>query len=121
MTDVWPSIQIIFEHQELITRCRSVIEKDKEDLKTKPVEALDMITVINSKSREKLEHINIIDRTTTILEIKKALQKKNFLNQLETKCQTLDIAIHRFHSKFNVLNQKGLPILVAPSDKLVIL
>ncbi len=29
MVDVWPSIQITFEQQELITRCRAVIEEQK--------------------------------------------------------------------------------------------
>lgn len=31
----------------------------------------------------------------------------------------MDIVVQRFHSKFNVLNQKGLPGLVAPNEKLV--
>ena len=66
-----------------------------------------------------MEEINIPERTTTILEIKKVLQKKNLINQLETKCQTLEIVVQRFHSKFNVLNQKRLPGLVALNDKLI--
>jgi len=47
------------------------------------------------------------------------LQKKILINQLETKCQTLDIVFQRFHSKFNILNQKGLQGLVALNDKLI--
>ena len=78
-----------------------------------------MIKVLNSKSRAELEQIKISDRTTTIMEIKKVLQKKNLLNQLETKCQTLDISIQRFHTKFNLLNWSGFPGLVAPNDKLI--
>lgn len=41
------------------------------------------------------------------------------INQLETKSQTLNIAIQRFHLKFNILNQKGLPGLVFLNDKLI--
>lgn len=88
-------------------------------MKTKLAKATYMIKVINSKSREKLEEINICDRTTTILEIKKVLQKTNLINQLETKCQTLDIFVKIFHSKFNVLNQKGFPGLVGLNDNLI--
>jgi len=51
MTDVWSSIQIIFEQQELITRCRAVIEEHKEALKNKLEEATYMIKVLNSKTR----------------------------------------------------------------------
>ena len=104
MTEVWPSIQIIFEQEELINRCKIVIEQKKATLKNKPAEKKYMIKVLNSKSRAKLEQINISDITTTILEIKKVLQKNNLLNQLETKCQTLDIVVQRFHTKFNLLN-----------------
>ena len=66
-----------------------------------------------------MEQINITDITTTILEIKKVLHKKNFLNQLETKCQTLDIVVQRSHTKFNLLNQRGFPRLVAPNENLI--
>lgn len=72
-------------------------------------EVIDMIKALNSKSREELEGINIPKKIATILEIKKVLQKRSLIKQLETKCQTLDVVVQRFHSKFNVVNQKGLP------------
>ena len=43
----------------------------------------------------------------------------NLINQLENKCQTLDIYVKRFHSKFNVLNQKWFPGLVGLNDKMI--
>jgi len=49
------------------------IEIRKEALDTKPKEATSMIKVLNSKSKEELQEINITDRTGTILEIKKVL------------------------------------------------
>lgn len=119
MTDVWPSIQIIFELKELFTRCREMIEEHKATLKTKPIEAIDMIKVLNSKKREELEEISIYDITATILEIKEVLQKKNLINHLESKCQTLDTIVKIFHLKFNILNPKGLPGLVGLNDKLI--
>ena len=33
MTKVWPSIQIIFEQEELINRCKIVIKQEKGELK----------------------------------------------------------------------------------------
>lgn len=62
-------------------------------MKTKPSKATDVIKVLNSKNKEEIEDINISKRTTTILEIKKVLQKRNLIIQLETKCQTLDIFV----------------------------
>ena len=47
MTEVWPSIQIIFEQQELITKWKVAIEEQKEHLKKNPSEAADMIKVLN--------------------------------------------------------------------------
>lgn len=73
-----------------------MIEEHKVAMKTKAVEATYMIKVLNSKSREELEEIKISDITTTISEIKKVLQKRNLINQLESKCQTLDISVKDF-------------------------
>lgn len=74
-----------------------------------------MVKVFISKTRAKLEQIHILD---IILEIKKVLQKKNLMTQLETKCQALKTIVQRFHFKFNLLNQRGLPIFLAPNDRL---
>ena len=80
ITEVWPSIKIIFEQQELITKCMTKIEVHKTTLKTKPSEATYIIKVLNSNNREHLEEINISEKTTTIFENKKVLQKKNLIN-----------------------------------------
>lgn len=60
---VWPSVQIIFEHEELITRCQRAIDEVKEALKQKPEEATNMIKVLNSKTRVELEEIQIAEGT----------------------------------------------------------
>ena len=77
-----------------------------------------MIKVLISKNKEELEEINILEITSTILEFKKVLQKRNLINQLQTKCEDLDIVFQRFHTKFNVLNHKGLPGLIDLDEKL---
>jgi len=38
---------------------------------------------------------------------------------LETKSQALENVVQRFHTKFNLINQRGLPRLVAPNDRLI--
>ena len=83
---------------------------------TKPKEASRMIRVLNSKTRQQLQEMNIPDKTTTILEIKKVLVKKNLLNHLITKCEALNTIVRRFHSKFSMLHKKGLPEIVSSND-----
>ena len=69
MTEVCPSIQIIFEQQELITKCKAAIEEQKENLKKKPSEVIDMIKVFNSKNKEELESESLM--VGTLAEVKK--------------------------------------------------
>ena len=66
ITEVWPSIQIIFEQEELKNRCQVAIDELKKLLKDKSSEATDMIRVLNSKTRVELEKIQILDKTKTI-------------------------------------------------------
>lgn len=41
------------------------------------------------------------------------------MTQLEAKSQALENFVQVFHTKFNLPNQRGLPGLVAPNDKLI--
>jgi hypothetical protein len=50
MTEIWPSIQIIFEQHELIQKARGTIEIIKEELGENPIEASDLIRFLNSKN-----------------------------------------------------------------------
>lgn len=90
------------------------IQKVKEDLGEKPDEAFKIIKFLNSKNKYELEKLGIVDRTKTILEVKKVISKINLMVQLEEKCQNMKLAVNRFFDKFEVLRQKGLPnILVS--------
>lgn len=51
------------------------IQKNKEELGGKPEEAIKLINFLNSRNMHHLEHLNIEDRSGTILEIKKLLTK----------------------------------------------
>jgi hypothetical protein len=121
MSEIWPSIQIIFEQHELVQKARGEIEIIKEELGERPTEATELIRFLNSKNKQELEELEIEDRTETILEIKKVLTKKGLMLQLEEKSQVMDIGVQRFFSKFEVLHKKGLPGLLVLNDKLITL
>ena len=59
------------------------IQRTKYELTDKPTQALKLITFLNSKNREELEELKVLDRTETILQIKNVITKKNLMNNLE--------------------------------------
>jgi hypothetical protein len=121
MVEIWPFIKIIFEQHELVQKAREAIKKIKENLGEKPIEATELIKFLNSKNKQDLEELEIEDRTQTVLEVKKVLTKKGLILQLEEKAQSMDIGVHIFFSKIEVLHKKGLPGLVVINDKLITL
>jgi hypothetical protein len=68
-----------------------------------------------------LEALEIEDRTEKIIDVKKVLNKKGLMMQLEEKAQTIDIGVQRFFSKVDSLHKKGLPSLLLINDKLITL
>ena len=85
----------------------------------KPGEAIALIRILKSKTREELEEYEIEDRTKTILEVRRVLTKINLMCQGDNKCHNLEGDIKKFHKKFNKLHQKGLLGLNGMGDKLV--
>ena len=67
VSDIWSSIQVIYEQKDLVKSAREAIQKIKEELGKKPKKALEIIKFLNSKNRQELEEIGINDRTETIL------------------------------------------------------
>lgn len=98
---------------------KEVIEEVKESLGQKPDEATALIRILNSNTKEELEEFEIVDRTETILEVRRVLTKMNLMIQLENKCNKLEAKIQKFHRKFNVLHQKGFLGLKGIGDKFV--
>lgn len=47
------------------------------------------------------------------------MTKINLMLQLENKCQNLEIQIKKFHRKFSILQQKGLPSLRHSNGQLI--
>jgi len=74
---------------------------------------------LNSKDSYELEELGINDRTTTILEVKKIITKKNLILQLEEKCNNVNVIVQRFSSRLEPLISKGLPSKLVINDKLM--
>ena len=74
---------------------------------------------MNSKNREELAEFKIPDRTEAILEIKKVLTKRNIMNNLEEKCDNMNISISKFKTKYDLLLEAGLPDIHALNEKLM--
>ena len=79
------------------------IQKTKDELTDKPAQALKLITFLNSKNREELEELQVLDRTETILQFKKAITKKSLMRNIEEKCEAMNLAITRFMVKYKKL------------------
>ena len=89
INDIWSSIQIIFEQIDLVKLALEEVRKTREELGRKPEEAIRLINFLNSKNRQQLEQLDIEDRTTAILKIKKVLTKRNLMQGLEHKCLSM--------------------------------
>ena len=57
ITEIWPSIQIIFQQEELIHKSKEVVKEIKTYLGQKPGEATPIIKILNSKTKEELEEL----------------------------------------------------------------
>ena len=77
--DVWPSIQIMYEKNDLIKLALEEILKAREELGNMPEEANELIHFFNTKNIYQLEEIGIQDRTGTILEIKRVFTKRTLM------------------------------------------
>jgi len=95
------------------------IQKTKEELGDKPEEANKLIDFLNSRNKYQLDALEIEDRTTTILEIKKVLTKRNLMLNLEKRCQSIQIDIDDFTLKYGILREKSLPSPLVINDKLM--
>ena len=109
INDIWPSIQVIFEQTELVKMAIEAIHKTMEELGNKTEEANQLITFSNNKNRYQLDELEIDDRTTPIIEIKKVLTERNLMLNLEKRCQSIHADNDIFMKKYGILREKGLP------------
>jgi hypothetical protein len=121
MTEIWPLIQILFEKHELVQRAREAINKIRGELGEKRIEATKIMKFLNSKTKEELEELEIMDRIGTILEVKKVLTNNGLMLHLEEKARTMDIGVQGFFRKVESVHKKGIPGLLVINDKLITL
>jgi len=111
LSNVWPSIQTIYEQVDLVNVAHGEIQKERALLGQMPDQANRLIHFLNYRNREQLEQLGIPNRTSTILEIKKFLNKRTLLQNLEKRCQDMQVEINSFMERFTVFQNKGLPSL----------
>lgn len=71
VNDIWPSIQEIFQHNDLVKEAGEAIQCLRDELGNMPEEASRIIQFLYSKNKYELQDLGITDRTGTILEINK--------------------------------------------------
>lgn len=119
VNDIWPSIQVIFEKNDLVKEASEEIQRVRAKLGNMLEEASRIIQFLNSKNKYKLQELGIANRTGTILEVKKIITKRNLMTQLEDRFQTMELEIARFMVKIDALRQKGLPNPLVINDRLM--
>jgi hypothetical protein len=87
----------------------------------RPTEEKEIVRLLNHKTREEIEALEIEDRKETILEVKKFLTKRGLMLQLEERAQAMDIGVQNNFIKMDSLHKKGLPGLFMINDKLITL
>jgi len=63
----------------LLKKAHEAIETISKEIEDMPEVATEVIKFLNSKDSYELEELGINDRTTTILEVKKIITKKNLI------------------------------------------
>ena len=81
--DVWSSIQIMYEQNDLVKLAIEEVQSTREELGNRPEEANQLIQFLNTQTRHQLEELGIQDRTRTILEIERVFTKRTRTQNLE--------------------------------------
>lgn len=85
----------------------------------RPEEAKNIIELMNSKTREELEDLNIPNITAIVIEVKRILTNKKLVIQLENKRKDLELQLKRLNKNFTLLQEKGLPTLRTSNGQLI--
>ena len=114
--NVWRSIQVIYEQIDPVRVAQVEIQKERALLGQMPEQANQLIHFLNTKTSEELEALEIKHRIGTILEIKRVLIMRNLMQNLERRCQDMQVEIDSFTEKFTVLHKKCFPIPLGSND-----
>lgn len=95
------------------------IQKTRALLGQMPKQENRLIHFLNTKTNEDLEALRITNRIGTILEIKRVLTKRTLMQNLERRCQDMQVEINSFIERFTILHKKGLPSPLGSNDRLM--
>lgn len=119
LSDVWRSIQTIHEQIDMIRVAQVEIQKTRALLGQMPEQANRVIHFLNTKTSEELESLDTRDRIGTILDIKRVLTMRSLMQNLDRRCQDMQVEIDSFTKNFTVLHQKGFPSPLGSNDCLI--
>ena len=85
LSNMWRSIEIIYEQIDLIVQAQIEIQKARTLLGHMPEQANKLIQFLNTHTSEELASLEIRDRTGTIQTVKRVMTMKNFIQNLERK------------------------------------
>ena len=103
ITDLWSTVQIIFEKEELVQNVKVAFEKTKIEIENRVIKSNRIIKMWNSKTQEEFEELEIQDKTCTIMEVKRVLTNKNLMVKLENKFKEIELQVKRFNWKITLL------------------
>ena len=96
ITGMWKSIQIIHEQIDLVAASQEEMKKARDALGNMPEQANKIVYFMNTHTKEDLAKLDIKDKTSTILIIKRVLTMRNFIQNLERKCEEMQMEINAF-------------------------
>jgi len=116
---MWKPIQIIREQIDMVAAAQEEIQRARDSLGNMLEQANRLIHLLNTHTKEDLAKLDIRDRTSTILIIKRVLTMRNFIQNIERKFQEMQMEINAFTQKFTALEEKGLPSLLTDDHRLM--
>jgi len=105
LSNMWRSIQVIYEQIDLIAAAQVEIQKTRTLLGQMPEQDNRLIHFLNTKTSEELEALQIRNRIGTILHIKKVLTMRVLMQNLERRRQDMQVEIDSFTKRFTVLHK----------------
>jgi len=119
ISNIWRSIQIIYEQIDLIAVAQVEIQRARNLLGHKPEQTNRLVHFLNNKTKEELEALDIRDMIGTIITIKRVLTMRTLMKNLERKSQDMQVEVDSFMKKYTVLQERGLPSLVGNNECLL--
>ena len=83
------------------------IQRARASLGNMPKQANRLIHFLNTHTREQLAALEIVDRTCTILIVKKVLSMRNFIQNLERKCLHREVYSLAAEGSTQFINQQS--------------